>query len=102
MVQWLLNPALKSIPDTLFPTQWRWQFSHAVRIEGMYISLKSEERTYTIPVLGSFTLNESATFHFTVGRVGVTSTPATSPQQLHRNTFARRPIEPPRNSSCWT
>jgi opacity protein-like surface antigen len=41
----------------------------AARIEEMYISLKTQERTDTI--LGSFTLNESATFHFTVVRVGV-------------------------------
>ena len=37
----------------------------------MYISLKTDN-THTLPTLGSFTPDESATFHFTVVRVGVT------------------------------
>lgn len=45
----------------------------AVRLEAMYINLKSNDHNFTIPVSGvNYTYDESVKFHFTVVRVGFT------------------------------
>ncbi len=50
---------------------WGFMPDLAVRVEGIYIDLKSEDRTFTVPS-GTYNIQESAKFHFTVVRVGLT------------------------------
>jgi outer membrane immunogenic protein len=50
---------------------WAIMDNLALRVEGMYIDLKSQDRSFTV-VGQTYSLDETAKFHFTVARAGLT------------------------------